>query len=200
MKPLLKMLKIHFLLLLDRNNYVWALWFIVISIWWKSYVLSLTTAHVWHLQYTITKILQAFHPNSMTLKNGYHESCFCGFTMWCNRRIWFMLLFSLCTCSVSYFYLFIFLTDMERNRSNTWILFTKTCVREKKMNILKTNVTTVMDFCCCYWNLLCKENSNKVLWNWPSKTDTGEVRTNERVFKVSGATKRATTQFNKCQI
>lgn len=73
------------------------------------------------------------------------------------------------------------------------------CEREKN-EYFEKNVTTVMDFCCCYWNLLCTENSNKVLWNWPRKTDTGEVRTNERVFKVSGATKKAKTQFNKCQL
>lgn len=87
------------------KHYFWVvLLFTAISIWWKSYVFSLTTDSSCETSTIYThKFLQDFHTNSMKLKNGYYESCFCGLTVWFNSRLWFMLLFSLCTCSGSYF-------------------------------------------------------------------------------------------------
>lgn len=109
------------------------------------------------------KILQAFHPNSMKLKNGYYESCFCGFTMWRNRRLWFMLLFSLCTWRVAC----IFHRYGKKSVKHMDIVHANLHVRERKKNeYFESKCKHFNVFCCCYWNVLCKENSNKVLWNW----------------------------------
>lgn len=72
--------------------FIWNHWCAV-----KILVLSLTTDCSCGIYNVHTKLSPWFLPKQHEVKkNCYYESCFCGFTMWCNSRLWFMLGFSLC--------------------------------------------------------------------------------------------------------
>lgn len=137
----------------------------------------------------IQKILQAFQPNSMKLKNGYYESCFCGFTMWRNRRLWFMLLFSLRTCSESC--LCFSQVWKEVSQTHEYCSCKPACEREAFKIIFWKQM---------YFNFNVLMFFVVVIGTYYVKKERTYDLSPDRAFKVSVPTKRAKTQFNKCQL
>lgn len=137
----------------------------MIGIWWKSYVLSLTTdsSCVTSTIYTHKKFSKLFIQTAWSWKMATMNHV--SVVLPCGATVGFDLC---CYLVCARGELLVFFTGMERSRSNTWILFTQTCMweREKKNEYFESKCKHFNVFCCCYWNVLCKENSNKVLWNW----------------------------------